>query len=280
MVKFSVAATAVLSAASALARPSPEEDRFDCGTEKPSKEFLAASQSMAAAESFAKGSMSIQAAIEVDLYLHVVTSGTGLSQGNVPDSQLAQQVVVLNQDFAPHSIHFNLRGTDRTINSTWANNVDPVAMRTALHKGSYSALNVYIEQSMPGLLGRCTYPGTASPRNTLLDGCAILYSTVPGGTSTRYNLGKTLTHEVGHWFGLLHPFEGGCTGSNDMIADTPATNSTGRNCPAARDSCPDDPGFDPVHNHMDYSWDTCYEGFTAGQEARMVSMWNRYRAGK
>jgi len=210
----------------------------------------------------AQGGMSIQAAIEVDLYLHVVTSGTALNQGNAPDSQLAQQVAVLNSDFAPQGIHFNLRGTDRTINSTWANDIDPVAMRTALRKGSYSALNVYIEQSMPGLFGKCTYPTTASPRNIITDGCAVLYSTLPGGTSTNFNLGKTLTHEVGHWFGLFHTFQGGCTGDGDFIADTPASNSTGRGCPETRDSCPNDPGFDPVHNLMDYSIDKCYTGFS------------------
>ncbi|KAH7026627.1 extracellular metalloprotease [Microdochium trichocladiopsis] len=282
MVKLSIAA-AVLSATGAFA--GPLTGRFGCGAPEPSEELLAAASSMAVAEAemAASGSMSIQATIEVDVYFHVVSAGSSLSQGNVPDSQLAQQLVVMNNAYAPYGIHFNLRGTDRTVNSAWARDGDEIAMKRALRKGTYSALNLYFQQNLGGgTLGYCYFPTTVSSGSTayIQDGCSILYSTVPGGTSTGFDLGQTVTHEVGHWFGLFHTFQGGCTGTGDSVADTPAQSSPSSGCPVGRDSCPNQAGVDPIHNYMDYSDDACYTEFSAGQATRMASMWNTYRAGK
>ena len=49
-------------------------------------------------------------------------------------------------------------------------------------------------------------------------------------------------------------------------------------CPQGKDSCPDQPGLDPIHNYMDYSYDTCYTEFTPGQVARAQDAWLLYRA--
>ena len=65
------------------------------------------------------------------------------------------------------------------------------------------------------------------------------------------------------------------TSSHD--AGTPAQASPTSHCPEGRDSCPSD-GLDPIHNYMDYSYDTCYTMFTAGQSSRMSQMWTAYRA--
>lgn len=63
----------------------------------------------------------------------------------------------------------------------------------------------------------------------------------------------------------------------DLIADTPAQNGPTSRCPVSRDSCPQLPGLDPIHNWMDYSWDICYEEFTPLQIKRMWDSWFFYR---
>lgn len=163
----------------------------------------------------------------------------------------------MNAAYAPHGISFVLKGTDRTINSNWANDNSELAMKKALRKGTYRSLNLYFLKSLSGNLGYCYFPAsvTSGSNDFYYDGCSILYSTVPGGTTTNYNYGQTVTHEVGHWFGLYHTFQGGCTGNGDYVSDTPAQASASSGCPVGRDSCPSQSGVDPIHNYMDYSYE-------------------------
>ncbi|WP_266364445.1 M43 family zinc metalloprotease [Tellurirhabdus rosea] len=80
-----------------------------------------------------------------------------------------------------------------------------------------------------------------------------------------YNLGRTLTHEVGHWLGLRHIWGDGRCG-DDFVADTPTQESESRGCQVGRVSCG---GANMVQNYMDYSDDGCFNVFTQGQKDRM-----------
>jgi Pregnancy-associated plasma protein-A len=92
---------------------------------------------------------------------------------------------------------------------------------------------------------------------------------------------QMMVHEVGHWLGLLHTFEGGCNAPGDGIADTPAEAGLSFSCDVpTKDSCPNDPGFDPMHNFMSYTGEKCFREFTAGQREAMRATWFKYRAPK
>ena len=93
----------------------------------------------------------------------------------------------------------------------------------------------------------------------------------------RFDQGETATHETGHWLNLEHTFFGGCNANGDFVADTPAQKTPTGGCPIGKDTC-SAPGLDPIHNYMDYSYDSCYNQFTSGQTSRMQSMFAAYRS--
>ncbi|PPQ92363.1 hypothetical protein CVT25_008713, partial [Psilocybe cyanescens] len=240
----------------------------------------------------------------IDVYFHAISSGSTLSTGYVPESQIRAQVDVLNEDFASTGRTFVLQNITRTVNANWFNSAGPsnsyqTAMKNALRQGDKSTLNIYSvgfqSSSTSGLLGYATFPSSynsapkddgvgQSIRNCLLleltrlisDTLVLLFSSLPGGTTTNYNLGQTGTHEVGHWVGLYHTFQGGCSGSGDSVSDTPAEASAASGCPIGRDTC-SSAGVDPIHNFMDYSYDSCMTEFTSGQTTRMNSQLATYR---
>ena len=230
------------------------EGRFNCKAEA-TPEFLRAAAEMAELEANGGATSLAAAATTVNVYFHVVARSNSVSGGYISNATLIRQLDVMNQDFAPAGISFRHVATDYTINTNWASDGNEIAMKRALRKGTYRDLNLYFLYSIDGF-GYCYLPTTVSSGSTafIQDGCTILASTVPGGSSTNYNLGKTVTHEVGHWFGLLHTFEGNsCSGSGDQVSDTPQQASATSGCPTGRDSCPNQAGLDPITNYMDYS---------------------------
>ncbi|GLZ28737.1 zinc metalloprotease [Lentzea sp. NBRC 105346] len=235
----------------------------------------------------AKAPISAQAGGTVQVVFHVVTGNNGL--GAISDATIAKQIQVLNDGFAGAEapgtaantgFKFVLQATKRWSNNTWFNNVDDPTterqMKSATRVGGAATLNVWSTNT--SYLGFATFPSSSSATSKT-DGVVISFTSVPGGSATNFNLGKTLTHETGHWMGLYHTFQGGCTTTNDRVSDTPAQSSSTSGCPAGRDSC-NLPGLDPIHNYMDYSYDSCYNQFTPGQNARIQSAWTAYRAGK
>ncbi|KAF8608973.1 Metalloprotease, partial [Ceratobasidium sp. AG-I] len=225
-------------------------------------------------------------ATTIPVYWHVIYSSTAVSGGYIPDSQVTGSISAMNTHYqnSGSPLTFSLAGTTRTLNADWFNNAGPsssqqTAMKNALRQGGANALNVYTvgftSGSGAGLLGYATFPSsyTGAPKD---DGVVILYSSVPGGSTTNYNQGKTLTHEVGHWLGLYHTFQGGCSGAGDSVSDTAPEASAASGCPTGRDTCSSG-GVDPITNYMDYSYDPCMTNFTPGQNTRIASQISTYR---
>ena len=215
------------------------------------------------------------------VYFHVMLDSKG--KGDVTQTQINNQVAVLNKTYAGQEssqasntgFTFTLAGVDRFRNSQWHADRQSTTYRAQTRQGGPNALNIWLVE-WKSTLGIATFPWDYAA-NPSIDGIRVHYASLPGGSIANYNQGETATHEAGHWFGLYHTFQGGCTTTNDSVSDTPAQSSPTSGCPEGRDSC-SLPGLDPIHNYMDYSYDTCYNQFTAGQTSRMQSMFAAYRA--
>ena len=207
----------------------------------------------------------------VPVHFHVMRDRAG--RGNVTNRQIHRQVTVLNNDYSSIGFHFNLISIHRYKNTSWHHDRQSAQYRAKTRKGGANALNIWLVDFQ--YLGIATFPWDYAKKRQI-DGIRVNYDSLPGGSIANYNRGGTATHEAGHWFGLFHTFQGGCTPLNDEVNDTPAQSTPTSGCPAGRDSCPTS-GMDPIHNYMDYSFDKCYTQFTGGQAARVHKMWAAYR---
>jgi hypothetical protein len=222
--------------------------------------------------------------VAVPVWMHVINKGAGLPNGDLPDSQLTAQMNVLNAAFASTGspFFFTLAGVTRTTNASWYGMTPGSAAesqaKNALRVGGPGTLNVYLANIGQNLLGWATFPQDYANMPSM-DGVVILNTSVPGGTAVPYNEGDTATHEIGHWLGLYHTFQGGCTRTNDQVSDTPAEKSAAFGCPEGRDSCArrGQTGLDPITNFMDYTDDACMNTFSGGQVTRMDGLHQQYR---
>ena len=225
--------------------------------------------------------------------VHVITSG---SQGNLSPTCVESGIRILNEDFlalpgtngAPGTdtqIEFFLaevdpngnptNGITYTNNNSWFNDNGSYWNTLAWDPDRY--LNIYTNTASGALGYVSSFPQEGSAGSNS-DRVVILYSTF-GDCATQFpfNLGRTLTHEVGHYLGLFHTFEGGCGGncssSGDLICDTNSQSFPNSGC-GSPSSCG---SLDPVHNYMDYSDDACMYEFTPNQARRMRCSLEFYR---
>lgn len=233
----------------------------------------------------------------ISVHFYVITDG---KNGKVTAATLNATIAKLNQIYAGAE-----GGVNTGIQFAWTNAVNgqpvmytdrqwfaakPGSSAEAEMKQTISSqpgnsslnhLNIYTNN--PGvyfggtLLGWATFPWELAGA-PLMDGVVMNYIALNNGGSTSYNAGDVVAHEVGHWLGLYHTFQGGCDGATnydgtsgigDLVSDTAPEASSASGCPAGRDTCPAT-GVDPIDNYMDYSSNSCQVRFTSGQNGRLV----------
>jgi Pregnancy-associated plasma protein-A len=232
--------------------------------------------------------------------VHVVYSNDG---GNISDDQVRSQFDVLNRDY-------RAANPDRTgVPAVWSSlvadariqfalaTVDPGGnpttgiTRTATDQPSFGTddrvkssatggiepwpadryLNIWVCQLGGGLLGYAQFPGGSAET----DGVVILHSAfgTTGTATAPFNLGRTTTHELGHWLNLFHIWGDrlDCTGTDD-VDDTPPARSPNYGKPVfPHTSCNNGPNGDMFMNYMDYVDDAAMFMFTPGQVVRMAA---------
>ena len=226
--------------------------------------------------------------ITLPVVVHVVYR---TDEENISDEQVTTQIEVLNDDYraknpdreqvpepwkslvADPNIQFELTeitrtqterdsfGTNDTVKATSTGGVDPWP--------TSEYLNVWVCNLGGGLLGYAQFPG--GPAET--DGVVILYTAfgTTGAAAAPFNLGRTATHEVGHWLNLRHIWgdRTDCSGT-DEVSDTPRAQMPNYGTPTwPHITCSNGPNGDMFMNYMDYVDDAAMFMFTHGQAARI-----------
>ena len=268
------AAAAEIQVGGPLAAPDGALTGRGCGTPEPTREQ--ADQARMAVERYLDELGARQVGGRIQVAWHVIHAGP---VGDVPLSQIQDQIEVLNRDYQATGYSFVLASVDRTDRKSWFGMMPGTGKEThakaALAIDPARRLNIYSCEPGQGVLGWAYFPQSL-PEDHSLHGVVIHWASLPGGPLNRYNLGRTATHEVGHYLGLYHTFQNGCEVPGDEVEDTAYEASPAFGCPTGRNTCPA-PGDDPIENYMDYTDDACMTAFTTGQDARMDAMVPVYR---
>ena len=301
--------------------------QLHCGTSEKMAEQLALNPELAAArnniQEFTErwiaenGNKTDRAVVTIPVVVHVVYSTTAQ---NISDEQIQSQIDVLNEDYramnadvvdvpsvwtnlvADCEIQFGLAQQDpdgflsngitrtQTTVTNW-NGSDDVKYTNLGGRNGWPPndyLNIWVCNIGGGLLGFAYQPGITP---TSLDGIVIgfRYFGNIGNLSSSYGLGRTTTHEIGHYFNLDHLWGSGGTNTNcnasDLVSDTPVqlepnySDGNGNCTEFPHISCNNGPNGDMANNYMDYGDDECLNFFTNGQRTRMLAALNGPRAG-
>ena len=231
--------------------------------------------------------------ITIPVVVHVIYR---TSAENISAAQIQSQIDVLNEDFrrtnsdadntwsqaADMEIQFCLASVDENGNATtgitrksttrtsWGTND---AMKSSAQGGvdpwdTSQYLNMWVCNIGGGILGYAQFPGGSAATDGVVMGPQYFGSSAKGSgfyLSSPFDLGRTTTHEVGHFLNLRHIW-GDSNCGNDFVADTPTHQTSNGGCPVGRVSCG---STDMVQNYMDYTNDSCMNLFTQGQKDRM-----------
>ena len=211
-------------------------------------------------------------AIHIMVAWHVVTNSSGA--GNYSDQSIYDIMEILNSNYQEHNFFFTLDTIDRTENSTWFSSWEDANASQGMQElaiDPYHYLNIYTaDLNAIGVEGYSYLPNSWA-NNSYMQSVNLDYRSLSAGW--------IITHEVGHHLGLPHTFQNNCTEPNDGIDDTPQHDESGLwSCNQNQDTCPNDPGNDPVYNYMNYSG-TCQNEYTQGQEDRQHYMTENYHPG-
>ena len=215
-------------------------------------------------------------------FIHI----TDQHQGHITEEQRIEQVYVLNQAYEKYGIEFTYDPDMVEIaeNARWYRmdhgSWEEREAKRLLGGDPTKVLNFYTAGLSAGLLGWATFPWELDG-DIERDGVVMLDGTLPQGNVTNFNLGKTAVHEVGHWLGLWHTFQGGCDAYGDHVSDTPAHASPNYGKPeqGRHNACPITEENAPIHNYMNYVDDEWMTEFTHGQIGRAWAQIELYRHG-
>jgi len=238
------------------------------------------------------GVREVNGVVNIPVVVHVIYNN---STENISDAQVLSQIDVLNEDF---------RRTNSDADDTWSQATDSEIefcmatsdpfgnattgiVRTSTSVSAFGTndqmkfsssggadawptsdyLNIWVCDISGGILGYAQFPGGAAST----DGIVIDYQyfgTV-GTASAPFDLGRTATHEVGHWLNLRHIWGDGSCSVDDFVSDTPTSNAANYGCDVGSSACG---SVDMVQNYMDYSDDACMNLYTVGQRNRMRAL--------
>lgn len=232
------------------------------------------------------------AVLTIPVVVHVIYN---TAAQNISEAQINSQMVVLNEDFrrlnadadnvwsqaADSELEFCLASIDPNGNPTngitrTSTNVTSFGTNDNMkftNSGGQDAwpasdyMNIWVCAIGGGILGYAQFPG--GPANTDGIACDYRYFGTIGTATAPFDLGRTMTHEVGHYLNLRHIWGDGNCNQDDFVADTPSSDAANYGCALGHVSCS---SVDMVQNYMDYSDDACMNLYTQGQKTRMQAL--------
>ncbi|CAH0335393.1 hypothetical protein FVB9288_01034 [Flavobacterium sp. CECT 9288] len=243
-------------------------------------------------EEFTKNAMTngrlVNGKIEIPVVVNVVYR---TAAENISLAQIQSQIDVLNRDFNALNSDFNqvptaFAGVKANVGISFvlqnvvrkATTATSFTTNDAMKRASTgiapttptTVLNMWSCNLSGGVLGYAQFPGGASATDGVVMDNNAFGST--GTVTAPFNLGRTATHEVGHWLNLRHIW-GDATCGSDLVSDTPTHNEPNYGVPAAghRSTCTGTP-LEMYMNYMDYTDDRGMFMFSNGQKARMAAL--------